>query len=54
MDADVTFWANQWGDKILFSRGSNRSGGVAICFNKFPGEIITYKADSEGHWSTAA
>lgn len=53
VDADVTFWTNQWGDKILFSHGSNRSGGVAICFNKFPGEIITYKADSKGHWLTA-
>lgn len=37
VDADVTFWTNRWGDQILFSHGSNPSGGVAICFNKFPG-----------------
>lgn len=52
VDADVTFWTNQRGDQIRFSHGSNRSGDVAICFNKFPGEIITYKADREGHWLT--
>lgn len=48
VDADVTFWINRWGDQILFSHGSNPSEGVAICFNKFPGQIITYKADREG------
>lgn len=48
--ADVNFWANQWGDKMIFSHGSNRSGGVAICFNRYPGEIITHEADVEGHW----
>lgn len=49
-DLDASFWTNQWGDKIFFSHGSNRSGGVAICFNKCPGEVITYKADESGHW----
>lgn len=52
VDADVTFWTNRWGDQILFSHGSNPSGGAAICFNKFPGQIIIYKADREGHWLT--
>uniref|UniRef100_A0A3B1J8J0 Reverse transcriptase domain-containing protein n=1 Tax=Astyanax mexicanus TaxID=7994 RepID=A0A3B1J8J0_ASTMX len=47
---DETFWANQWGDRILFSHGTNRSGGVAICFNHFPGDILTHKGDKNGHW----
>ena len=51
-DVDATFWTNQWGDRILFSHGSNRSGGVAICFNTCPGEIITHRADGDGHWLT--
>lgn len=49
-DSDTSFWTNQWGDKIFFSHGSNRSGGVAICFNKCPGEVISYKVDGNGHW----
>lgn len=42
-----------WGDKIFFSHGSNRSAGVAICLNRFPGDVITYKTDTEGHWLIA-
>jgi len=49
-DADATFWSNQWGEKIIFSHGSNRSGGVAICFNKCPGKVVTFKSDGLGHW----
>lgn len=44
------FWKNQWEDKILFSLGSNRSGGVAICFYRFHGEVVTFKCDKDGHW----
>ena len=51
-DSDVKFWTNQWGDRILFSHGTNKSAGVAIYFNRFPGDIITYRADGEGHWIT--
>lgn len=47
---DETFWKNQWGEKISFSHGTNRSGGVAICLQRFPGEVISYKADKDGHW----
>lgn len=47
---DVKFWTQQWGDKILFSHGSNRSAGVAICFYRCPGKIIISKADNDGHW----
>lgn len=50
--ADEAFWINQWGDKIFFSHGSNRSGGVAICFNNFPGQIVTHRTDQNGHWVT--
>uniref|UniRef100_A0A1A7XB67 Reverse transcriptase domain-containing protein n=2 Tax=Iconisemion striatum TaxID=60296 RepID=A0A1A7XB67_9TELE len=49
---DATYWTMQWGDKILFSHGSNRSAGVAICFNKCPGNVISYKMDDNGHWLT--
>lgn len=51
--ADCSFWSNQWGDKILFSHGSNKSAGVAICFNKCLGNVITHKADEKGHWLAA-
>lgn len=51
-EVDTLFWENQWGDNIIFSHGSNRSGGVAICFNRFPGEIVASKIDKDGHWIT--
>lgn len=51
--SDATYWTTQWGDKILYSHGSNRSGGVAICFNKCPGSVISHKADDNGHWLIA-
>lgn len=34
-DADATFWSNQRGEKIFFCHGSNRSGGVTICINRY-------------------
>ncbi len=46
----MNFWANQWGDRILFSHGTNRPAIVAICFSRFPGDIITHRKDAEGHW----
>lgn len=50
--SDVKFWTQQWGAKILFSHGTNRAAGVAICFNRCPGKIIIDKADIDGHWVT--
>jgi len=38
------------GENIIFSHGSNRTGDEAICFNKCPGKVITFKADGFGHW----
>ncbi|XP_040908382.1 uncharacterized protein LOC121191268 [Toxotes jaculatrix] len=35
-ETDVKFWSQQWGDKIFFSHGTNRSAGVAICLNRCP------------------
>ena len=35
---------------MLFSHGTNKSAGVAICFNRCPGNVITQKADENGHW----
>lgn len=52
-EEDKTFWKNQWGDTVLFSHGSNKSAGVAICLNNCPGKIIDHKADSKGHWIIA-
>lgn len=48
-DSDVKFCSQQWGDKILFSRGTNRSAGVAICFNRCPGKILCNMVDEDGH-----
>lgn len=53
-DSDVKFWSQQWGDKILFSHGTNRSAGVAICFSRCPGKILCNKADEDGHWVACA
>lgn len=52
--SDVKFWSQQWGDKILFSHGTNRSAGVAICFNRSCGKILCNKADEDGHWVACA
>ena len=49
-DLDERFWSNQWGDKIYFSHGTNRSAGVAILLNNFPGKTLATKRDSLGHW----
>lgn len=49
-EEDRTFWRNQWGDTMLLSHGTNRSAGVAICFNNCPGKVIEHKTDNEGHW----
>lgn len=50
IETDERFWSNQWGDKILFSHGSNRSAGVAILLNNFPGKVTATKKDPLGHW----
>lgn len=49
IETDERFWLNQWGDKILFSHGSNKSAGVAFLFNNFLGKILTSKRDDCGH-----
>lgn len=33
------FWSQQWGDKILYSHGSNPSAETAMCLNNCSGEI---------------
>lgn len=50
IDLDEKFWTNQWGDKIFFCHGTNRSAGVAILMNNFPGKILTTIRDDFGHW----
>lgn len=32
-DMDEKFWSNQWGDKIFFGHGKNRSAGIAFFFS---------------------
>lgn len=49
-ETDETFWATQWGDKIVFSHSTSRSAGVAILFNNCQGKIITTKSDENGYW----
>lgn len=49
-EADVKFWSQQWGEKNFFSHGTNRSAGVAICFNRCPGKVLYNMADNDGHW----
>lgn len=49
-DKDEKFWSNQWGDKILFCHGTNRSAGTAVLLNNFPGKIVTSKKSTDGHW----
>lgn len=47
---DEKFWVNQWGDKIMFDHGSNRSAGVAILFCNSPGKVLTSRFSNNGHW----
>lgn len=47
---DEHFWINQWGDKIIFDRGSTRSAGVAILFCNSPGKVVTSRFSNNGHW----
>ncbi len=51
-EEDVAFCKMQWGDTILFSHGSSRSAGVAICLNNCPGKVVTSQSDAHGHWLT--
>lgn len=44
------FWKNQWGDYAFFAHGTSHSAGVMILFNRFPGNIMDHKKDTEGHW----
>lgn len=53
MREDETFWTQQWGEKIFFSHGTERSGGVAILLNNCSGKHLYVKADEHGHWLIA-
>ena len=46
---DEKFWSNQWGDKIVFSHGTNRSAGVTV-LNNSPGKILTTNRGLSDHW----
>ncbi len=48
----AAFWKMQWGDTV-FSHGSSRSAGVAICLNNCPGKVVTFQSDAHGHWLSA-
>lgn len=47
---DEKFWINQWGDKIIFDHGTNKSAGLAILFFNSPGKLLTSKSSKTGHW----
>lgn len=48
---DEILWSNEWGNKILFSHGSNLVKGVAIMFQKhFPVNIEYVKQDLQGRY----
>lgn len=49
-EADTKFWKTQWGESVFFSHGTSHSAGVMILFNRFPGNVIDCKSDSDGHW----
>lgn len=49
-ETDEKFWSNQWGDKIIFCHGTNRSAGTAILFHNFPGKLLTSRKCLGGHW----
>lgn len=50
VEADTTFWKQQWGDCVFFSHGTSHSAGVMILFNKFSGNVIYHTSDINGHW----
>ncbi len=35
----------------FFSHGTSHSAGVTILFDRFPGKVIDYSSDTDGHWS---
>ena len=47
---DITFGSKQWGDEVYFSHGTSRSAGVAVLLKNFKGQVISHKADVNGHW----
>ena len=38
------------GGSIFFSHGTLHSAGVMILFNRFSGNVINHKKDTNGHW----
>lgn len=54
VEADTIFWKLQWGDSVYFSHGTSHSAGVRILFNRFPGNLINHKSDTDGHWLMVA
>lgn len=51
---DETVWSNEWGNKIIFSHGTNKARGVAILLQKnSPVEINSISTDDEGRYLIA-
>ena len=48
---DESFWRNQWGGKMFFCHGSNRSGGVMILLDhNFNASVTECHTSTEGRW----
>lgn len=47
---DDSYWRSQWGNSVWLSHGTERSAGVAICKNRFNGEVIHIECDPAGHF----
>lgn len=45
-------WRMQWGNRVWFAHGSDRSPGVGILKNRFEGDVIM--VDPLGHFCLAA
>lgn len=48
--ADANFLRSQWGNKMWFSHGSERSTGVTTVKNTFSGDVLHSEGDSLGHY----
>lgn len=48
---DEKLWSNEWGNKIIYSHGTNLARGVAVLFQKhFPVEIESVRTDLKGRF----
>lgn len=50
-EKEERIWSNEWGNKIIFSHGTNMARGVAVLFAKhLPVRVESVKQDLEGRF----